>query len=202
MNFISKNSIKLDLLFILCNYFGLNCYEIKPFLKSFLYKTYCLSQFTFALETTTLNQKSIDFLNVSQNNLIRYMLNLKSRSIMTTLLRALKIHKIEELYISSKLSFLNTLKFNQLSYQIFNYLCEDLDKIKNNSNSFKKDILKLESYFNLDISVILAGPLKLKEILKSTFNARDGLSDSIRICLRKLEDRSFKMLLDNFLSPF
>ena len=130
------------------------------------------------------------------------MLNLKSRSIMTTLLRALKIHKIEELYISSKLSFLNTLKSNQLSYQIFNYLCEDLDKIKNNSNSFKKDILKLESYFNLDISVILAGPLKLKEILKSTFNARDGLSDSIRTCLRKLDDRSFKMLLDNFLSPF
>ncbi len=84
-------------------YLGLNCYEINPFLKSFLYRTYCLSQFTFALETTTLNQTSIDFLNVSQNNLIRYMLSLKSRCVMTTLLRVLKIHKIEELYVSSKL---------------------------------------------------------------------------------------------------
>jgi hypothetical protein len=111
------------------------------------------------------------------------MLKLKSRCIMTTLLRVLKIHKIEELYIGSKLSFLNTLKFNQLSYKIFNYLCEDLEKVKNNSNSFKKEIIKLENYFNLDISVILAGPLKLKEILKDTFNARNGLSDSIRTCL-------------------
>jgi hypothetical protein len=59
---------------------------------------------------------------------------------------------------------------------------------KNNSNSFKKDILKLEKYFNLDISVILAGPLKLKEILKIIFKARDGVSDSIRMCLINLND--------------
>ncbi len=77
-------------------------------LISFLYRSYCLSQFTFGLETTTLNKTSIDFLNISQNNLIRYMLHLKSRSSMTTLLRVLRIHKIDELYISSKLSFLNT----------------------------------------------------------------------------------------------
>jgi hypothetical protein len=121
---------------------------------------------------------------------------------MTTLLRVLRIHKIDELYISSKLSFLNTLKFNQLSYHIFNFLCEDLDLTKNNSNSFKKDIIKLENYFNLDISVILAGPLKLKEILKNTFNTRDGESDSIRTCLSNLKDSKLKNLLDILLSPF
>ncbi len=130
------------------------------------------------------------------------MLRLKSRSVMSTLLRVLKIYKIEELYLSAKLSFLNTLRFNQLSYQIFNFLCEDLDVTKNNSNSFKKDILKLEKYFNLDISVILAGPLKLKEILKNIFKARDGVSDSIRMCLSNLNDSKLKTLLDNFLSPF
>ena len=121
---------------------------------------------------------------------------------MSTLLVVLKIHKIDELYISSKLSFLNTLKFNQLSYQIFNILCEDLDLTKNNSNSFKKDIIKLEKYFNLDISVILAGSLKLKEILKNTFKASDGVSGSIRTCLSNLKDSKLKILLDIFLSPF
>jgi hypothetical protein len=65
--------------------------------------------------------------------------------------------------MSSKLSFLNTLKFNQLSYQIFNHLCEDLKIVKNNSNPFKKDFIRLERYLNLDISVILAGRLKLKK---------------------------------------
>ncbi len=144
-------------------YLGLNCNEINPFLKSFLYKTYCLSQFTFALETTTLNQISIDALNIAQNNLKRYMPNLKSLSLMNTLLRVLKIYKVEELYMSSKLSFLNKIKLNKLSYHIFNYLCEYLDNVKNNSNSFKKDIFRLEKYFNLDISVIFADPLKLKK---------------------------------------
>jgi hypothetical protein len=126
----------------------------------------------------------------------------KSQSLMSTLLRVLKIYNIEELYMSSKLSFLNTIKFNQLSYQIFNFLCEDLVNLKNNSNSFKKDIVRLKKYFNLDISVILAGPLKLKKIFSQTFNASDGLSDSIRTCLSNLKDRSLKTLLDNILSPF
>jgi hypothetical protein len=78
------------------------------------------------------------------------MLRLKSRSVMTTLLRVLKNHQIDELYISSKFSFLNTLKFNQISNQIFYFIREDLDATKNNSNSFKKDIEKLENYSNLD----------------------------------------------------
>ncbi len=79
-------------------YLGLNCHDKNPLLKSFLYRTYCL---TFGLETTTLNKTSIEFLNISQNNLIRCMLRLKSRSVMATLLRVLRIHKIHELYISS-----------------------------------------------------------------------------------------------------
>ncbi len=83
-------------------------------------------------------------------------------------------------------------------YQIFNYLCEDLENVKNNSNSFKKDIVRLGKFFNLDKSVILAGPLKLKKIFTQTFNASDGLSDSIRTCLENSEYRSLKTLLDNF----
>jgi hypothetical protein len=73
---------------------------------------------------------------------------------------------------------------------------------KNNSNSFKKDIIKLENYFNLDISVILAGPLKLNEILKNTFKATDGVPGSIRTCLSNLKDSKLKNLLEIFLSPF
>ncbi len=87
------------------SYLGLKNKEIKPFLKAFLYKTYCLSQFTYALETTTLNQTTIDALNISQNNLIRYMLGLRSRSRMTSLQRVLCIQKIEELYVNTKLYF-------------------------------------------------------------------------------------------------
>jgi hypothetical protein len=73
---------------------------------------------------------------------------------------------------------------------------------KNNSNSFKKDIIKQENYFNLDKSVILAGPLKLQEILKNTFKASDGVTGSNRTCLSNLKDSKLKNSLEIFLSPF
>jgi hypothetical protein len=92
-NYIYKFSKVKSTLFSMA-YLGIICHEINPSLKSFIYKTYCSSQFTFGPETTTLNKTSIDFLNISQNNLIRYMLRLKSRSVMSTLIRVLKIFKI------------------------------------------------------------------------------------------------------------
>ncbi len=39
------------------SFLGLKPLGVSPFLQSFLYKTYCLSQFTYALETTTLKKK-------------------------------------------------------------------------------------------------------------------------------------------------
>ena len=130
------------------------------------------------------------------------MLGLKSRCLMTRLLRVLKIFKIEELYISSKLSFLQTLKHNKLSSDIFNLICLETQNTKNNSNSFKKDIKLLEEDFGLDISVILAGPLKLKGLLKNTFYDRDGISDSIRTCLSNIKDSRLKRGLDVLLTSF
>jgi hypothetical protein len=113
-----------------------------------------------------------------------------------------KIFKIEELYISSKLSFLQTLKHNKLSSDIFNLICLETQNTKNNSNSFKKDIKLLEEDFGLDISVILAGPLKLKGLLKNTFYDRDGISDSIRTCLSNIKDSRLKRGLDVLLTSF
>ena len=50
------------------SFLGLKPFGIYPFLQSFINRTYCLSQFTYALETTTLLKKTRDYLNVSQNN--------------------------------------------------------------------------------------------------------------------------------------
>ena len=46
---------------------------------------------------------------------------------------------------------------------------------------FDKDILMIESYFNMDIEIIFAGPNLLKEDMKGVFNERDGLTDSIEL---------------------
>ncbi len=49
---------------------------LNPYLQAFLYKTYCLSKSTYALEMMSLNLKTINELNMSQNFLVRFMLGL------------------------------------------------------------------------------------------------------------------------------
>ena len=88
---------------------------------------------------------------------------------MTEVLQCLRIHDFENLYICSNLSFLESIKNNDLSQFIFNRLCMDLNNTKNKSKSFKKDILLLEQYFCTDIAVILASPSRLKVEIKGTF---------------------------------
>ncbi|RNA14553.1 hypothetical protein BpHYR1_003744 [Brachionus plicatilis] len=44
--------------------------HVSPSLKSFIYKTFCLPQFTYGLENLTLDNKTLKILNIYQNNLI------------------------------------------------------------------------------------------------------------------------------------
>ena len=84
------------------SFLGFKPFGISPLLQSFIYKTYCLSQFIYALETTTLLKGTRDYLNISQNNLIRQIISLPKTCHMTNLLRLLlKIFNFEELYIST-----------------------------------------------------------------------------------------------------
>ena len=45
------------------SFLGLKPKAISPFLQAFIYKTYCLSLFTYSLETTALNKESRNFIN-------------------------------------------------------------------------------------------------------------------------------------------
>ncbi|RMZ94114.1 RNA-directed DNA polymerase from mobile element jockey-like, partial [Brachionus plicatilis] len=58
-----------------------------PKFKSFMYKTFCLSKFTYGLEALTLNSTTKDSINKLQNNLIRQMFGLKSYCHMSRVLK-------------------------------------------------------------------------------------------------------------------
>ena len=104
------------------NFLGLKPLGVCPMLQSFLYKTYCLSQFTYALETSTLNKKTRQYLNIAQNNLLRQFVGLKYYCRISKILNILKILNFEKLYLKSKLSFIKSIKYNELSCIIFNQL--------------------------------------------------------------------------------
>ena len=52
-------------------FLGLKPKSVASKLQAFIFKTYCLSQFIYALETTTLKGSTREYLNIAQNNLIR-----------------------------------------------------------------------------------------------------------------------------------
>ena len=174
---------------------------ISPALKSFLYKTYCLSKFTYALETTILNKLTINQLNINQNNLIRQLLGINKFSHMSNILQCMRIHNFEDLYLRSKLSFLDTIKNNEIALAIFNTLCSDLEKSHSRTNSFQKDIILLQSHFGLDIAIIFARPLALKQGINDAFKNRDGLSDSVDFCISNIKNKFYKKTLNDLIRP-
>ena len=113
---------------------------------------------------------------VSQNNLVRQILGLPRTCHMSRVLKCLNIYNIEELYIShSKLSFLESIKNNSISSDIFRYLCNNKNKRKRYSKSFVQDIKLLESDFHKEISVIFENPLGYKKLLKKKTANQDGI---------------------------
>lgn len=185
------------------SFLGLKPLGISPTLQSFLYKTFCLSQFTYALETTTLKKKTRDYLGVCQNNLIRQIIGLKKFCHISKILDALKIFNFEKLYIKSKLSFLASIKFNELSSNIYDYLVSQKTTIKKSSKSFLRDIITLEEYFKMDISLIFENKniRKLTHSLKDDFKKEDGVTDSIRTCLSNFKVESYRIMLDDLTKP-
>ena len=129
------------------------------------------------------------------------MLGLHKLCHISKILNCLKIHNFEDLYICSKLSFLNSIKSNELSQSIFNYICSEKANKKNNSKSFIQDIRLLEKNFNLEISAIFREPLNIKRKLLKKFHIKNGIYDSINTCLTNFKNKSFKLLLNNLIKP-
>jgi hypothetical protein len=181
------------------SFLGLQPKSISPKLQSFIYKTYCLSQFTYALETSVLNKNTRKYLNVCQNNLLRQILGLHKYCHMSNILKCLRLYSFNDLYISSKLSFLNSIKHNKITSSIFSYLCN----INRNrfSKSFVQDIKFLEGKLHLGIQRIYLECESLKMTLKNSFNSRDGIIDSINTCLSNFKSSTYNSLLDNLIKP-
>ena len=180
------------------SFIGLKPNTISPFLQSFIYKTYCLSNFTYALETTYLKTKTLNFLNICQNDCIRQIIGLRKYSHISNILKCLKIFNLDDLYIFSKIFFIYSIKNNQLSSEIFNYLCKA--PTGNKSKSFKKDILTLEKKFNTNISTISNNAKTFKNKLKENFNLKDnGICETIMTCINKLKCKFYKFFLSNLI---
>jgi hypothetical protein len=138
--------------FFSLNSCGLRPHGINPHLQSYFYKTFCLSKLVYGLEFMNLNSCTIKNLDQQQNSLIKYMLGTSKYSHVTDIFTVLKLFRMKELYIFSKLSFLKNLKKNKICTHIFNNLIiNKLNFCNNNSKSFIRDIKAISFTLNINI---------------------------------------------------
>lgn len=151
---------------------------------------------TYGLGIVTLNQTSINTLNINQNNLVRQMFNLRYTCHMSDVLKVLKILKFYQPYLFSKLSFIEAIRFNSLASGIFEYIIHNITIGPSKSNnSFEADIQLLTNHFNLDFPLLLSNKSKCKRELKGHFLINDDISDSIKMCLENLRFKDYSFFL-------
>ena len=61
--------------------------------------------------------------------------------------------------------------------------------------NYLKDIILLQSHFGLDIAVIFARPLELKQGINDAFKNKDGLTHSGDFCLSNIKNKVYKKIL-------
>ena len=175
------------------SYFALNSFGFKPgginpFLQSFIYKSFCLSRLLYGFEIMTLNKKTLTTLNISQNNIIRYMTGLSKNSHISTTRKILKILSIEDLYFYMKLIFIKNLNNNKICKDIFNYLM--VNNKRNNTLSFIKDFNIISNRLKLNNTDIVNN---INDIIKKfkedcLMFQQDTESELIIICLNNNHD--------------
>jgi len=130
------------------NSFGFKPGGINPFLQSFIYKSYCISRLLYGFEILTISKKTLKNMNISQNNIIRYMTGLSRNSHISNTRKILKLLSIDELSSYMKLTFVKNLINNNLCIKFFDYLLNT--NYKNNTKSFIKEFMDVCILMNLN----------------------------------------------------
>ena len=175
------------------SYFSLNAFGfrpggINPFLQARVYKSFCISRMLYGLEIMTINKKTLKSLNISQNDIIRYMTGLSRNSHISSTLKILKVFNIFELYQYMKLIFLKNLKSNFICNYIFDNLMSNT-LIKKNSKSFINEFKSVCDKLNLDYTFVRNNTTSVINNFKlESFLYENNIeTEIIKVCLENNE---------------
>jgi hypothetical protein len=154
-NFFVEKFIKVKNSYFSLNAFGFKPCGVSPFTQAYIYKTFCISRILYGLEIMNLNKKTINTLNLNQNNIVRYMTGLSKYSHVSIVLKALKLFSFQELYHYMKFIFVKNLKNNNICSKIFEYLQTSSYRNRPGTKSFIKNFKNACIFINQKESYVI-----------------------------------------------
>jgi hypothetical protein len=105
----------------LLNRIGIRNPKLRPYLKGFLYKTYCRQIMYYGLENYPLTKKELSNTQTTEGIIIKRFLNLNKKSRTTKLLHALYIEPTAHTILKQKLLFIKRLMNNDFTKNLIIY---------------------------------------------------------------------------------
>ena len=171
------------------NSYGLKPTGVNPIIKSFMYNTYCQPVGTYGIGLLNLKKKTINHVNIMQNNLIRHMMDIPFKSHISNLLRATKIIDIETLIDLNKCTVIKLLHRDNMTKSI---LIENVTARREEWWLYK-DIKRKSENLNIDIERVCYYPDLSRKMLLERFYEGNHIEIEIRSEMEKLiNNYSFK----------
>ena len=177
---------------------------LAPKTKALLYKTFCRTKGTYAMESICLKKDTLLKLDIMQNNLIRIFIGLSRKCKMSSLLRVLKIDKINSYYFIQKSKFISRLENHSLTKEILERTVQIHFKYNFRTNSIIKDVRLLSNFTKIDILELCKNDKNRLDKTVSWLRTDpwDGIIESISICLENYTNGWYKNLLNLIIRSF
>ena len=148
---------------------------VNPFIKSYIYNTYCIPKLTYGMGIFKLSPTQIKEINTKQNNIIRFMLGIPMKCHISNVLKVLGILNIEYLlytqicilvkllhrHVHTKSILLSCFSPNPLDLDLFQSITEITNKFNINKeyiifypDKTRQMILDHYFYYNVDSNVM------------------------------------------------
>ena len=134
---------------------------VNPFIKSFIYNTFCLPKLTYGMGLYALKRETLNLLNVSQNNLVRYMLGIPYRSHISDINKVLNIMSIEYLYYCQICIVIKLLHRHKYTKEILLTIEGDNEFDLDLNN----DIVKIASILDIEKNFIIFYPDRMRKLI-------------------------------------
>ena len=172
--------------FFSLNGFGMKPPGVSPKIKAFIYNTYCLPKCTYGMGIFNLNKKTIKSINVAQNNLFRYALNIPYKTHITLIMKSLKILDATTLYYSQICILIKLLHRHEFTKKLLMGCLDDSVLIK---IDIFDDIKIISNLLSIDIKKVIEYPDKTRDLLIEKYLNNPDETESID---------KIKSLLDNY----